>query len=255
VGSARDEVEHGLATPQQGARPGVRARSWRDSKWLAVGEFGIVGLTFIADHYIHVWQLPRWVRLLWISQTPYLFLLGWLSLRLRKLRWSDVGLRRFGNWRATLAYGIGAGIALELIQLFVSQPLLIWLTGEAPNLENFREVTGNWRLVLVYLPALWVLAAFGEETVHRGYLMNRVADLGNRTPLAWVVSLVVVSVEFGFCHRYQGITGIIDEGFMGLLLGLLYLRCGRNLWVPIIAHGVQDSIDLALIFLGLYPTM
>jgi uncharacterized protein len=85
------------------------------------------------------------------------------------------------------------------------------------------------RLVLVYLPALWMRAAFGEETVHRGYLMNRVADLGNRTRLARAVSLIVVSVEFGFCHRYQEITGIIDEGFMGLLLGLLYLRCGRNL--------------------------
>jgi membrane protease YdiL (CAAX protease family) len=42
---------------------------------------------------------------------------------------------------------------------------------------------------------------------------------------------------------------------MGLLLGLIYLRTGRNLAVPIVAHGIQDSIDFVLIFLGKYPGM
>jgi membrane protease YdiL (CAAX protease family) len=40
---------------------------------------------------------------------------------------------------------------------------------------------------------------------------------------------------------------------MGLLLGLIYLRTGRNLAVPIIAHGVSDTIDFVLIFFGKYP--
>jgi membrane protease YdiL (CAAX protease family) len=42
---------------------------------------------------------------------------------------------------------------------------------------------------------------------------------------------------------------------MGLLLGIMYLRTGRNLAVPIVAHGIQDSIDVILIFLGKYPGM
>ena len=42
---------------------------------------------------------------------------------------------------------------------------------------------------------------------------------------------------------------------MGLLLGAMYLGTGRTLAVPIIAHGIQDSIDLVLIFLGKYPGM
>ena len=77
--------------------------------------------------------------------------------------------------------------------------------------------------------------------VYRGYLMNRVADLLNRTRSAWIVSLVIVDVGFGLAHAHQGLTGIVDEGLMGLLLGLIYLGTGRNLSVPIIAHGVQDS--------------
>ena len=35
-----------------------------------------------------------------------------------------------------------------------------------------------------------------------------------------------------------------------LLLAPTYLRTGRNLSVPIIAHGVADTIDVLLIFLG-----
>lgn len=66
-------------------------------------------------------------------------------------------------------------------------------------------------------------------------------------------SVGAVNVAFGLAHAYQGVTGIIDEGLAGLLLGMIYLRTGRNLMVPIIAHGVQDSVDPILIFLGKYP--
>jgi hypothetical protein len=51
----------------------------------------------------------------------------------------------------------------------------------------------------------------------------------------------------------QGITGQIENAIDGLLLGVLYLACGRNLWVPIIAHGITDTADLMLLFLGKYP--
>ena len=149
-----------------------------------------------------------------------------------------------------------ASRAGKLSRLFVSQPLLVCVLGEtAGQLEGFRALTGNLKLTLIFLALAWILAAFGEEMVYRGYLMNRVADLLNRTPRAWIVSLVIVHVGFGLAHVHQGLTGVIDEGLMGLLLGLIYLRTGRNLSVPIIAHGVQDSIDFALIFLGKYPGM
>ncbi len=60
---------------------------------------------------------------------------------------------------------------------------------------------------------------------------------------------------FGFGHSYQGITGQVENIIDGLLLGLLYLACGRNLWAPIIAHGITDTIDIMLMYLGKYPGM
>jgi len=68
-------------------------------------------------------------------------------------------------------------------------------------------------MVIIALP--WVLAAFGEELVYRGYLMNRVADLGRGTRTGWIVSLFLISALFGFAHYQQGLTGIIEEGSDG----------------------------------------
>ena len=212
---------------------------------MAVGELLVVALFFVADalHYIPV------------SKTPFLLVLGWISLRLRGSRWRDVGLRRYRSWPTTLTLGVAAGVLLESFQLFVSQPLLVHLLNRQPDLEEFRPLIGNLRWTLFFIALAWTLAAFGEEMVYRGYLMNRVADLFDRSRGAWVVSLVAVHAAFGLAHAYQGITGIVDEGLMGLLLGLMYLAAGRNLSVPILAHGVQDTVDFVLIFLGKYPGM
>jgi uncharacterized protein len=228
-----------LPEPEQGAT------GWRHSKWLTFAELVIVALIFYADFR----------HLIFFSKTPHLLLFAWLSLWARKLRWRDVGLSVFRNWKTTLGWGIAAGLLLEAFELFVSQPLLVRLLGKNPDLEDFRPLIGNLKLTLLFLALTWTLAAFGEEMVYRGYLMSRLADLFNRTRRAWLLSLVVVHVGFALAHAYQGITGAIDEGLMGLLLGVIYLRTGRNLAVPIIAHGIGDSIDFLLIFLGKYPGM
>jgi len=217
----------------------------RQSKWMALGEFAIVALIFLADRR----------HLIYFSKTPYLFLLGWISLRLRGAKWRNVGFARYRNWTITLAMGMVAGVLMETFQLLATQPLLIRLTGRQPDLHNFRMLTGNIKLALLGFAFSWTFAAFGEEMVWRGYLMNRVADLGRRTRRAWICSLVAVSIVFGVSHAGQGITGVIEEGIAGIFLGVMYLGTGRNLAVPIIAHGVVDSIDMVLIFLGKYPGM
>jgi uncharacterized protein len=216
---------------------------WRDSWSLAFLEFILVVLLFVADAH----------HLIPVSKTPELVLLGWVSLRLRRLKWRDVGL----TWRRpvlqTLVLGIVGGIAIELIELYVTQPLLIRITHRPPDLSDFNELRGNFTLMLVGLALTWTLGAFGEEMAWRGWLMNRVAGLGRKSRMAWIISLLLVNAVFGMAHAYQGITGILDEGFMGFLLGLMFLLGGEDLWIPIVAHGVQDSIDTLLLYSGHYP--
>jgi uncharacterized protein len=240
----KDEQVSKIAGQQTGIAE-TRISRWRQSKWLAIGELVVVVLIFIADSR----------GLIPLSKTPFLLLFAWLSLWVRKIRWRDIGFSIYRSWKSTLLLSIGAGIALELFELFVSQPFLVRILGKQPDLELFRALHGNLKWTLIALSGTWTLAAFGEEMVYRGYLMNRVADLLNRTRQAWIISLIAVHVGFGLAHVYQGVTGAIDEGLMGLLLGLIYLRTRRNLAVPIVAHGIQDTIDFVLIFLGKYPGM
>jgi uncharacterized protein len=220
-------------------------RNWRDSRWLALFEFLLVGLIFYADHR----------KLIPVSKTPELLLLGWISLRVRKLGWRAVGLTRYRTWLMTIAIGVALGALLETFQLLVTQPILARLLGRQPDLELFRMLTGNIKMTLLFIALSWTLAAFGEELVWRGYLMNRVADLLGRRRRSWMLSLLIVSIMFGLAHGYQGLTGWIEEGLAGLALGLMYLGTGNNLVVPIVAHGVCDTIDMVLIFFGKMPGM
>ena len=43
---------------------------------------------------------------------------------------------------------------------------------------------------------------------------------------------------------------MLENIWDGLLLGAVYLACGRNLAAAIVAHGVTDTVDLLLMYWG-----
>lgn len=220
-----------------------RVAGWRESRWLGVAELVLVVSLVVAD--IH--------RLVPFSKTPFYLVLGWISLRLRGVGWRGVGFTVPSGWRRALALGTVAGIGLEILSAFGVEPALARLFGRSADLSDFRPLVGNAALLLVVLAANWILAALGEELVYRGYLMSRVAGLAGGTRAAWVASLLAVSALFGWGHVDQGLTGQVQAAYDGLMLGLLYLGAQRNLLVPIVSHGVSNSLAFVLIYLGHYP--
>lgn len=219
------------------------ARSWPEGAGFFGLEMALVAGLFVAD-------LLGWIPL---SKTPFLLAVAWVSLRLRGVGWRGVGLGRPVHWPRALGIGALAGVTMELFATFVSVPLLSELAGKPPDLAGFRPLVGNLEMVVLLIAVNWVLAAFGEEMVYRGYLMNRLAGVLPPAAWTWGVSLVVVSAAFGCAHADQGLTGMVQEGFAGFLLGLLYLASGRNLTVPIVAHGVSNSLAFILIYFDRYP--
>jgi membrane protease YdiL (CAAX protease family) len=226
------------------------------SRVLFVVEVAVIATVFYLD----------WIGILPVSKTPYLFLLGWISLRVRCLRWKDVGLNLGPrpDWPLTkiLFVGVIVGIGMEALELFATQPLLTNLLNKGPDLHEYQRLVGNAQLLILGIVLAWVLAAFGEETVWRGYLMNRFAEIfgsiRHRTDSpwrtsAWIASAILVSLLFGVAHFSQGPTGISENVIDGAILAGVYFATGRNLWAPIIAHGIQDTIDVLLIYLGAYP--
>jgi hypothetical protein len=73
----------------------------RNSLGLLFVEFAFVAGLFVADVYHHIF----------FSKTPYLFLLGWASLRLRGMRWKDVGFARPKSWGQAKPVNVCAALA------------------------------------------------------------------------------------------------------------------------------------------------
>lgn len=218
-------------------------RAARRRLLLFPAELALVALVFWADG----------AGLIPLSKTPFLFLVAWLSLRLRGLGWRAAGLRSDGRWATLLAVGVAAGVLFWAFEFFVENPLLYRVTGRNPDLDLFRALVGNLRLLAILIALNLVLAAFGEEMVWRGYVLPRVAEILGGSRLAWAASLLAVNAAFGLAHLYQGESGIVQAAVQGILLGLLYLATGRNLLAPIAAHFTANNCDFVAIYLGVHP--
>jgi len=153
----------------------------------------------------------------------------------------------------TVLVAVPLGIGWPFLDIFLVEPWIESLTGVPVNLSILIGIKDNLAAYLIMLVVVWTLAAFGEELTYRGYFLNRVKNLVGTRRFAWVVSLIPVSLCFGLAHSYQGISGVIETGYVGLGLGVLYLSTGKNLWLPIIVHGLYDTVGISLLFLGAYP--
>lgn len=181
-----------------------------------------------------------------------LFLVAWVSLRLRNLRWRDVGLHHPQSWVRTIVLAMLIGVGYQVVDILFISPLMQKVTGEPVNLEQFRAIRGNLPLLFVSLVVTWTIAAFIEEMFFRGYLLNRMMDFLGRERRGITIAIIVTALIFGGAHFYQGTTGVLDTALAGILLGILYFVSGRNLWLPILTHGVIDTTGFLLIYLGLY---
>jgi uncharacterized protein len=219
--------------------PSAHTRNLRDllqaNKWIVVAELIVLCALCFA-------------RLFPFSIQIFLLAFASLSLWLRGLSWRDVGLGRSKAWWKVALQAVLAALFIAIVVNLVTAPLVHRLVSSSANNSRFENIRGNFMGLLGWLSVAWTLAAFGEEMIFRGYLMNRIADLVGRTRMGWIISLFGSSLIFGLGHGYQGLVGIINTATIGLLLGTLYLINKRNLWVNIVCHGVIDSISLISLY-------
>jgi len=184
------------------------------------------------------------------NEVPILFVLGLLSMRLRDGGWSAIGFRRPDSWRKLVLIALAAAALRIALGDFVIDEVTsrFWPEPTAP--AGVNELAGNWRLALLYLGIVWTFAAFGEEIAYRGYLMQRAADVGGRTTIAWWISVIAIAILFGYGHYYKGPAGILDSGLAGVILGAAFLLSGRNLWACVLAHGFIDTFGIVAVYNG-----
>jgi membrane protease YdiL (CAAX protease family) len=180
-------------------------------------------------------------------------LLAWAGLRLQQLKWFDTGLKRPSNLKNMFLTVIVATILLIFLS-YMLRHILTSIIHQDPNLEAFKSVKGNPAALMAGLAVVWVFGAFGEEMLFRGFLINAFykilpANYFNDR-VRWGLSLLVTSILVGFGHSYQGITGIILTGVIGLYFGLIYLKFNHNLWPSILTHGLYDTVAFIMVFSG-----
>lgn len=174
-----------------------------------------------------------------------LLVLGW-AYRAR-IPWRDIGYFQPGHWWRDALLGIACGLALRLLMQVIVMPLL----GHHPINQQFKYLVGN----TVALPAvalyLLVVSGFGEETLFRGYLFERLRKLFGDSRFAMIGIVVLTSAFFGIAHYpEQGWVGVKQATATGLVFGAAFAITGR-IWPIMWAHAAFNLLAMTIIYLDL----
>jgi uncharacterized protein len=227
-----------IESPSTSLLPGEKMSGGQ--RLISFAEFAVGAVIVIGHNVFH--RIP--------NEVPILFVLGLLSFQLRNGSWKAMGLRWPKSWPRVVGIGLAAAALRILLSTFVIEPVTahFWPAAIAPSGVN--EIRGHVLIALRWLLLVWTFAAFGEEIGYRGYLINRAAEAGGRSKIAYWLGVIAVGVLFGYGHYYKGPAGIVDSGMAGLILGAAYLISGRNLWACILAHGFIDTAMVIALFFG-----
>jgi membrane protease YdiL (CAAX protease family) len=167
---------------------------------------------------------------------------GWLLIRLRGESLANIGMRRPKSWTRSFLLGVLVA-ALVFAAIYLSER-----AGFRRDLSKFREVQGNLGLTVYAVGYAFIGAGLYEEFTFRGFLFQGLAMFFGGSRGAWMAACIVQAALFGAAHAYQNPLGMLITGTLGLLLGLVVLACGRNLWLAIIVHGLYDASRFVLFY-------
>src|SRR2546426_493245 len=123
-------------------------------------------------------------------------------------------------------------------------------TPAAPSSDD-RVAAGLRGFGPLGILAMLVGAGFGEETVFRGYLFERLGKLFGPGVWAKTSIVLVTSVWFGLAHySLQGLSGVEQATIVGLVYGTIFAITGR-IWMLMFAHAAFDLTALAIIYWNL----
>jgi uncharacterized protein len=194
------------------------------------GPFGMLAIAVILLADVIVKPLSAVLVLLWAqrSHTP----------------WREIGYVRPRSWIGELALGIVAGVVFKLAMKSLVMPLLV----DDPINHAYHYLVGNPAALPGMLYALIIGAGFGEETVFRGYLFERLGKLFGKGTGAKAAIVLITTALFALGHySNMGLAGVEQATITGLVFGTIFAFTGR-IWMLMCMHAAFDVTALAIIY-------
>jgi membrane protease YdiL (CAAX protease family) len=214
--------------------------------WALALVVGLVILSLLARYVVARDQLLPLAAPLHMA---VLFVVSTLLLRRRGERWRSLGLAWPASWKRTaglVALGYVAGITVNGLCVLVVFRLLHL---PRPDFSAIGELKGHPATYLYWMAVALVSAGLGEELQFRGFVWSRLERLVGGGRAGTVFALLGQAALFSLGHVYQGLSGVIVTGGLGVVLGLVYLGARRNLVACMLLHGLIDSVSLTALFL------
>lgn len=176
------------------------------------------------------------------SPLSAILVLAWVSLS--RTPWREIGYVRPPSWMRTLIIGIVSGVAFKFLMKAIVMPLL---SGPPVN-QAYHWAAGNTAALPAMVFLMIVVAGWGEETLYRGWMFERLGKLFGTSGWARISIVVLTSVVFALPHSVdQGIAGAEQALMTGLVFGTIFALTGR-IFLPMVMHAAFDLAALAMIY-------
>jgi membrane protease YdiL (CAAX protease family) len=158
--------------------------------------------------------------------------------------WHELGFVRPKNWISSVAIGIPFGVAFKVLMKALVMPLF----GADPINQAYHYLAGNTASTVGMAVYLIIGAGFGEETIYRGFIFQRLGKLLGASIAARISIVLLSATWFALAHYLvQGLAGVEQAVVTGLVFGTIFAITGR-IWMVMITHAAFDLAALAIIY-------
>lgn len=193
------------------------------------------------------------VGLMLLIDTPYLgtllSLVTVIGYLIATNQFKKLGFDKPNNLRQTLFIALSMAFVIVIASFYMLIPMLEVYTGVDYTAGNFNQLKGNFSFFISSLIIGWIFGGLFEEIIFRGFMINSMIKILPEN-IGKYLSVFLTAFIFGFLHEYQGINGQILTGFVGLILGQLYIFNDRRIWLNVFVHGFINTFSMTLLFLG-----
>lgn len=181
-----------------------------------------------------------------VKEYRFTMMLQWLALAGLATTWYLLG-RPFADLGIVAPGGIGFYAGIIVLVLVCAYLVSSWRKARRmPQDERAKQAAALGDLAHV-LPrnevqfrnfvGISITAGVVEEIIYRGFSIWFLAQF---MPV-WI-AVITSAVFFGLGHSYQGKTGMLQTGMVGLAFGVFYVLTG-SIWLPIVGHALVDILQ------------